>query len=60
MTDGYASGFPIKAIPNPDDVDPEYLAAVTERMRRTRRAVAPNPLAQALYPPLPYAKDADD
>jgi hypothetical protein len=55
MTDGHAGEFPLKKVPDPDDADPEYLAAVTEQMRRTRKAVAPNPLAQALYPTLPPA-----
>ena len=59
MTDGYATSFPIGKVPNPDDADPDYLAAVTEQMRRTRQAVAANPLAQAMYPPMRKPKRLD-
>lgn len=60
MTDGYSVTFPIGKVPDPDQADPEYLEAVTELMRRTRQAVAPNPLAQAMYPPLRKPKRLDN
>ena len=51
-----ASEFPLKKVPNPDDYTDEDVAAVADLMARTRKAVAPNPLAQALYPPVPPHK----
>lgn len=56
MRDGFASRYPLERVPDPDKEDPAYVAEVVERMDRERvGGAAPNPLAQALYPPLrPY------
>ena len=55
MTDSYSMCFPLRVVPDPDEASADYLAQVTSSMQRTRQAVAPNPLAQALYPTLrPY------
>jgi len=59
---GWSNEFPLKRVPNPDDFDPEQLEAIRALMAATREAVAPNPIAQAMMPPLapPKAKRAKD
>ena len=47
------STFPLGRVPDPDDYDPAIVEEVRAKMAAERKAVAPNPLAQALYPILP-------
>lgn len=47
-----ANEFPLKKVPDLDDYDDEAIEAIRSEMERTRKAVAPNPVAQAIYPPL--------
>ena len=48
----YSREFPLQRPPDLDDYTDEQIADATDLMRLTRKAVAPNPIAQALYPPL--------